>query len=39
MQLLKKKSLAHGGDFVLLWHNSHLTTPEDREFFSELIGT
>lgn len=39
MQLLKKKSLAHGGDFVLLWHNSHLTTPEDREFFSQLIGT
>lgn len=38
MESLKRKALAHGGDFVLLWHNSHLTTSEDREFFTQLIG-
>lgn len=38
MLTLKQRALAHGGDFTLLWHNSHLTTAEDRAFFQELIA-
>lgn len=38
MLRLKRHALAYGGDFTLLWHNSSLTTPEDRAFFQELIA-
>lgn len=38
MLTLKQRALAYGGDFILLWHNSHLTTAEDRAFFRELIS-
>jgi hypothetical protein len=38
MLSLKQKSLAYGGDFTLLWHNSHLSTEMDKKFFAELIA-
>lgn len=37
MQEIKKRALAFGGDFTLLWHNSHFQTPGDARFFTELI--
>jgi hypothetical protein len=37
MLMLKERSLRYGGDFTLLWHNSHLLTDKDREFFKTLI--
>lgn len=27
-----------GGDFTLLWHNSHLDTHDDRRFYQALVG-
>ena len=27
-----------GGDFTLLWHNSHLGTEADRRFYGALVG-
>ncbi|MEA1048987.1 hypothetical protein U5801_04060 [Lamprobacter modestohalophilus] len=27
-----------GGDFTLLWHNSHLGTGADRRFYAALVG-
>jgi len=26
-----------GGAFTLLWHNSHLTTAQDRAFYQALV--
>lgn len=37
MKLLKRRALRHGGDFNLLWHNSHFLTKGDRVFFEELL--
>lgn len=37
MKKLKQRALAYGGNFTLLWHNSHLTTQEDKAFFTELV--
>lgn len=34
---IKHAAVSGGGDFVLLWHNSHLLCPEDREFFRAAI--
>jgi hypothetical protein len=34
---LKKKAMRFGGDFSLLWHNSHLTSEDDRAMFSYLL--
>lgn len=34
---LKQRALAYGGDFTLLWHNSHLKTEEDKALFSDLL--
>lgn len=31
-------ALRHGGDFSLLWHNSHLLTRRDRRFFERVAG-
>jgi hypothetical protein len=38
MQTLKQRALRHGGNFVLLWHNSHFTCHTDRRFFCELLA-
>lgn len=38
MLTLKKRALKYGGDFTLLWHNSHLLTAKDREFFQDLVS-
>lgn len=38
MFLLRRRALRYGGDFALLWHNSHLTTDKDREFFAALVN-
>ena len=27
-----------GGDFTLLWHNSHLASEADRKFYQALVG-
>ncbi len=35
---LKRKALRFGGNFVLLWHNSHLSTQKDKAFFQEIIS-
>ena len=37
MLRLKSLALEHGGDFNFLWHNSHLVTEKDREFFTALL--
>lgn len=37
MQSLKCAALRHGGDFTLLWHNSHLLTKKDQACFRALI--
>lgn len=37
MQDLKSKCYQYGGNFILLWHNSHLKAEEDRKLFKELI--
>lgn len=37
MLSLKNTSMRYGGDFTILWHNNHLTTNKDKEFFLELI--
>ncbi|PWE36627.1 MarR family transcriptional regulator [Pelagicola sp. LXJ1103] len=39
MQSLKRAALRHGGDFTLLWHNSHLLTKADRACFRSLVQT
>lgn len=38
MHDLKKKCQRFHGDFVLLWHNSSLTTDNDRELFLGLLS-
>jgi hypothetical protein len=38
MLTLKQRALRHGGDFTLLWHNSHLTTAKDRAFYQALVA-
>jgi hypothetical protein len=35
---LKCRSLDSGGDFTFLWHNNHLATAADREFYRALIS-
>jgi peptidoglycan/xylan/chitin deacetylase (PgdA/CDA1 family) len=37
MLALKTAALQFGGDFTLLWHNSYLVDPRDREMFSALV--
>ena len=34
---LKRKSLRFGGDFTLLWHNSYLTTDEDKRLLESIL--
>ena len=36
---LKKRALAYGGDFTLLWHNSEFKTAQDRNLFCDLLRT
>lgn len=38
MTRLARASMRRGGDFTLLWHNSHLLTDEDWQFFEALAG-
>jgi hypothetical protein len=33
---IKESSLTRGGNFTFLWHNSHLSKKEDRQFFKAL---
>ena len=35
---LKESALKFGGDFTLLWHNSHFLNTEDQYFFIEAIS-
>lgn len=35
---LKAACRAVGGNFTLLWHNSHLTTEEDRELYKSVLA-
>jgi len=37
IQDLKQKCFKYNGNFVLLWHNSHLKTNEDRKMFEEVV--
>jgi hypothetical protein len=37
MITLKRRSLKYGGDFTLLWHNSHLLGAADRSLFRDII--
>ncbi|MCK5536848.1 MAG: hypothetical protein KAI79_08475 [Bacteroidales bacterium] len=37
ISLLKKRCKQFGGDFTLLWHNSHLITKNDKLMFEEII--
>ena len=38
MLQLKRTCAEFLGEFTVLWHNSHLMTPKDREFFEALIA-
>lgn len=38
MLALKHRALRHGGDFTLLWHNSHLITAKDWAFYQALVA-
>ena len=35
---LKSRALRYGGDFTLLWHNSHLDTADDWRFLHQLLA-
>ncbi|KXJ57070.1 MAG: hypothetical protein AXW17_13275 [Colwellia sp. Phe_37] len=39
MNELKQRCYKVGGNFTLLWHNSHLLTDEDKSFYLSLIGS
>ncbi len=34
---LRERALKLGGDFVMLWHNSHLRSAEDRQLYERLL--
>ena len=38
MMKYKERCQQVGGDFTLLWHNSHFTCAEDLEFYSQLVA-
>jgi peptidoglycan/xylan/chitin deacetylase (PgdA/CDA1 family) len=38
MKSYKQTCKRYGGNFTLLWHNSHLTTEHDKRFYLELIA-
>ncbi len=38
MLTLKRRALQFGGDFTLVWHNSHFMTAKDREYFEAIIN-
>ena len=35
---IQNKCRKVGGKFVLLWHNSHLNSENDREFYKTIIS-
>lgn len=38
MLLLRDRAILFGGDFTLLWHNTHLISGKDREFFEKVVS-
>jgi len=38
MLTLKHRALRYGGNFTLLWHNSHFNHPKAREFYQALVA-
>jgi len=38
MLTLKRRALRYGGNFTLLWHNTHFNHPKDREFYQALVA-
>jgi peptidoglycan/xylan/chitin deacetylase (PgdA/CDA1 family) len=38
MKDLKQKCFKYGGDFSILWHNSHFKTEEAKKMFEEIIN-
>jgi hypothetical protein len=36
-QRLKQRCQAVGGQFTLLWHNSHFTTAAERELYRQVV--
>jgi hypothetical protein len=38
MNRLKSRSMQFGGDFTLLWHNSHFLHDSDQELFRAILG-
>lgn len=39
MRTYKRICHRFGGDFTLLWHNSHLMSLDDKRLYSELVGS
>jgi hypothetical protein len=37
MLTLNERALKLGGNFTLLWHNSHFSHPPDQEFYAAFI--
>jgi lysophospholipid acyltransferase (LPLAT)-like uncharacterized protein len=37
-QRLQDRAMAHGGTFVLLWHNSHFMYDADWQLFENLVA-
>jgi hypothetical protein len=38
MQAIKNNALKFDGEFVLLWHNSHLDTLADKKYYEQMIS-
>ena len=38
MMRLKQASLARGGNFTLLWHNSHFQNTQDKTLFEKVVN-
>jgi len=37
IQQLQQRCRAVGGQFTLLWHNSHFSRAEDRELYRQVV--
>ncbi|HEY8577366.1 MAG TPA: polysaccharide deacetylase family protein [Devosia sp.] len=38
MRNIKSATMQFGGEFVLLWHNSHFMTNRDRQMYADIVG-